>query len=85
MRDLNQEWAEAVITALPHLNVAEPPAHTCSCTNGGEPYELDGIMVVSRSPACHIHVSDAPYIARKTCVTNMRKDAHRQRSAQVGE
>lgn len=31
----------------------KPPV--CSCTNQGEPYDLHGVMVVSRDPACRVH------------------------------
>jgi hypothetical protein len=28
---------------------------TCSCKNGGKPYLLQGMEVVSRDPACRVH------------------------------
>ena len=27
----------------------------CACRNGGQPYELEGLMVISRDPSCKIH------------------------------
>jgi len=34
-----------------------PPV--CACKNGGEPYELNGIMVTSRDPACRVHILES--------------------------
>jgi len=36
-----------------------PPQRVCCCRNDGQPYLLNGVAVVSRSPACRVH-ADKP-------------------------
>lgn len=40
---------------IPITEALQPDAPECCCTNRHEPYLLNGRMVISLSPACHIH------------------------------
>ena len=45
-------WAGAVITAFPHLNVAEPRTLECCC---GKPFTVDGVTYERVNAGCAIH------------------------------
>ena len=53
------------------------PEPTCSCSHSGEPYLLDGIMVISRDPACRIHVTKLTFatnpVSAETIVGNWKE------------
>lgn len=33
------------------------PKPICACSGGGKPYDLNGVMVISRDPACRVHIT----------------------------
>ena len=59
MTDADARWAEAVITAFPHLNVAEPHAMECCC---GKPFTVDGVTYERVNAGCAIHGLKSRYI-----------------------
>ena len=57
-----------------HSNVA-----TCTCTNGGKPWLLDGVSVVSYDPACRVHCkpvvpTHATIVERKEVIDWTRRE-----------
>ena len=61
MSELDQKWAEAVITALPHLNVAHQ-GPTCTC---GGLITIDGVEYQSINARCAKHGVKSHYGARR--------------------
>jgi len=57
-----------------HSNVA-----TCTCTNGGKPWLLDGVPVVSYNPGCRVHserilIPHATIVERKEVIDWTRRE-----------
>jgi hypothetical protein len=53
------------------------PEAKCSCRNGGEPYDLQGIMVTSLDPNCRVHkktISTYPIAASVERIVGNWKD-----------
>ena len=46
----------------------------CSCRNEGLPYDLDGVTVVSRDPACRVHEDISKYIGRRVSLEPITED-----------
>jgi hypothetical protein len=46
------------------------PEPTCSCRNNGDPYLLDGVMVISRNPACRVHPTT---LSPSTCSVSVER------------
>ena len=60
MNELDQRWAEAVITANPHLNVMpQPYKATCCCS---QPFVIDGVQYTSRNAGCALHGIKSRYV-----------------------
>lgn len=36
------------------------PVLECCCANGGKPYSLDGVLVISRNAGCKVHQPAPP-------------------------
>jgi hypothetical protein len=52
---------------------------TCSCTNGGQPWLLDGVSVISYDPACRVHcktvvTTHATIVERKEVIDWTRRE-----------
>ena len=45
------EWNESCQQAAAERN----RPLSCCCQNGGEPFEMDGVMVVARNAGCIVH------------------------------
>ena len=41
----------------------------CCCRNQGLPYDLNGVMVISRDPACHFHEDISKYTGTAVSVS----------------
>jgi hypothetical protein len=76
MSDLDLKWADAVLTALPHLNVApQPYKATCCCS---EPFVIDGVRYESRNAGCPLHGIRSRYVPQPASILKAKRgDAKR--------
>ncbi len=83
MSELDNLWAEAVLTACPHLNVAHK-GPSCTC---GQPFEYEGIRYTPVCNAgCPIHGCKSSYIPQPGSSMKERSpDMHRHSAHSVKE